>query len=71
MKLTEQEEKIANMLGDVFNAYMLLPVEHQMEQREFCQAIHACQNIVLSRPAVRYLKEKGELNHEPPARPPA
>jgi hypothetical protein len=70
MKLTDQEEKIANMLGDAFNEYLKLPVQHPMETEEFCMAIHVCQNIVLSRPAVRHLKAKGELQHDAPARPP-
>lgn len=71
MKLTEQEEKIANMLGDVFNEYLKLPIQHPMETQEFCQVIHVCQNIILSRPAVRYLKAKGEVQHDEPERPPA
>lgn len=47
--LTEQESKIVRMLGEVWNEYMKLPKEHPMEQQEFCAAIHACQEKVLSR----------------------
>ena len=44
------------MLGDAWNEYLKLPIEHPMEQKEFCSAIHACQNMVLARCGVRALK---------------
>jgi hypothetical protein len=47
--LTEQEAKIAQMLGEVWNEYLSLPVEHPMDQQEFCRAIHTCQDMVLAR----------------------
>ena len=52
-ELTDQEAKVAQMLGDAWNEYLKLPIEHPMEQKEFCSAIHACQNIVLARCGVR------------------
>ena len=55
-ELTDQEAKVARMLGDAWNEYLKLPVEHPMGQSEFCSAIHACQNIVLARCGVRALK---------------
>ena len=54
--LTDQEAKVAQMLGEAWNEYLKLPVEHPMGQKEFCSAIHACQNIVLARCGVRALK---------------
>ena len=60
MKLSDLEEKIAIMLGDVFMEYIKLPTEHPMERDEFCRAIHVCQSIVMARPAVRYFNEKKE-----------
>ena len=48
-ELTDQEAKIAQMLGDVWNEYLALPIEHSMEQQEFCTAIHVCQDKVLGR----------------------
>ena len=55
-ELTDQEAKVAQLLGDVWNEYLKLPIEHPMGQKEFCSAIHACQNIVLARCGVRALK---------------
>lgn len=53
--LTEQEAKIARMLGEVWNEYLSLPVEHPMDQQEFCKAIHSCQDTVLARSGRRAL----------------
>lgn len=55
-KLTGQEAKVAQMLGDAWNEYLKLPIEHPMEQQEFCTAIHACQDMVLARCGRRALK---------------
>ena len=55
-ELTDQEAKVAQMLGAAWNEYLKLPIEHSMEQKEFCSAIHACQNIVLARCGVRAFK---------------
>ncbi len=55
-ELTDQDAKVAQMLGDAWNEYLKLPIEHPMEQREFCSAIHACQNMVLARCCVRAIK---------------
>lgn len=58
--VTEHEAKLAQMLGDVWNEYLKLPKEHPNEQGEFCAAIHACQNIVLSRSGCRQLAERAK-----------
>ena len=58
--LTKEEDEVAQMLGDVWNRYLTLPKEHPSENEEFCRAIHACQSIVLSRPAIRALADKGQ-----------
>ena len=55
-ELTDQEAKVAQMLGDAWNEYLKLPIEHPMGQNEFCSAIHACQNMVLARCGVRAFK---------------
>lgn len=49
VELTEQEAKVAQMLGDAWNEYLKLPKEHPMERSEFCTAIHRCQDMVLAR----------------------
>ncbi len=48
-ELTDQEARVARMLGDAWNEYLRLPREHSMEQAEFCAAIHRCQDMVLAR----------------------
>ena len=55
-ELTNQEARVAQMLGEAWNEYLKLPIEHPMEQKEFCSAIHACQNMVLARCGARALK---------------
>ncbi|HHM0700999.1 TPA: hypothetical protein ACREY0_001802 [Yersinia enterocolitica] len=57
--LSADEQRVAQMLGDAWNQYLKLPIEHPCERDEFCRAIHVCQSIVLSRPAVRGLASKG------------
>lgn len=58
--LTAEEQKVAQLLGDAWNLYLTLPVEHPSGREEFCRAIHHCQNMVLSRPAIRALADKGQ-----------
>ena len=55
-ELTDQEARVAQMLGEAWNEYLKLPIEHPMGQKEFCSAIHACQNMVLARCGARALK---------------
>lgn len=54
-ELTEQEAKVATMLGDAWDEYLKLPIEHSLEQHEFCIAIHRVQDMVLARPGRRAL----------------
>lgn len=61
MTLTEDEEYIIDKLGEVWNLYLMLPIQHEMEQDEFCRAMHRVQDIVASRPTYRYLSEKHEI----------
>lgn len=65
--LTSKEQMVAQLLGDAWNLYLTLPVEHPMGRDEFCRAIHLCQNMVLARPAIRALSEKGQgYKNKPP-----
>lgn len=59
-ELTEQEAKVATMLGDAWNEFLALPVEHPMQQAEFCTAIHRCQDMVLARSGRRALNQSSE-----------
>ena len=52
-ELTEQELRVANALGNIWNEFLLFPVLHPSDRREFEQAIHVAQNIILSRPFAR------------------
>ncbi|AHM71659.1 hypothetical protein [Yersinia hibernica] len=58
--LLAAEQQITQMLGDAWNQFLQLPLEHPMERNEFCLAIHACQRIILARPAIRGLADKGQ-----------
>ena len=49
MAITGDEIRITEMLGRVWNEYLMLPVEHPMDRDEFCRAIHVCQDMVLAR----------------------
>ncbi len=55
LSVTEQEAKVASMLGAAWNAFLELPIEHPSDRTEFCQALHQAQNIVLSRSGRREL----------------
>ncbi|MBD8685029.1 hypothetical protein [Pseudomonas sp. CFBP 13719] len=64
---TDQEATTARLLGEVWNAYLALPVEHPMEQTEFCAAIHRCQDMVLARSGRRALNaDAGRSTNSPP-----
>ena len=56
-RVTEQEAKVVGLLAEAWNEFMKLPVEHPMAQREFCTAIHACQDKVLARGGSRAINE--------------
>ena len=58
--LTAAEQRVAQLLGDAWNHYLSLPVEHPAGRDEFCRAIHHCQSLVLARPAIRALADKGQ-----------
>ena len=47
--MTADEKALVEMLGDAWNGFCDLPEEHPCDADEFCKAIHAAQNIILSR----------------------
>jgi hypothetical protein len=51
--LTPQERAVIDLLGEAFNAFVALPREHPSELREFEQAIHVAQTLVMARPTAR------------------
>jgi len=55
--MTDAEKEVVEMLADAWNRYCGLPKYHPADDGEFCQAIHAAQNIILSRAGRRQMGE--------------
>jgi hypothetical protein len=53
ISLKTEELAVINMLGEAWNAYAKLPEYHDDDTDEFRQGIHALQNMVMGRVAVR------------------
>jgi BarA-like signal transduction histidine kinase len=53
--LTADEKRIIQSLSVIWNLFLKLPEIHPSDADEFMQAIHAAQNIVLSRPSFEWL----------------
>lgn len=51
--LTEHEAEVIKHLIAAWNAYACLPVEHRDDLTEFRRIIHAGQEKVFARPAIR------------------
>jgi hypothetical protein len=58
--MTEQEREIVETLGDIWNLFLKLPVEHPMGRVEFAKNLHALQNHVAARCVFRQLKAEQE-----------
>lgn len=56
--VTEQEARLAEQLGELWNAYLELPVERPMDRAEFCNGIHVLQGLVLKRAGRRAINER-------------
>ncbi len=56
--MTEQENRIVDLLGEVWNQFLNLPVEHESDVREFQYGIHILQRQVMCRPARRELNKE-------------
>ncbi len=48
-RVTDQEAVVVGLLAEAWNEFLKLPIEHPMAQREFCTAIHSCQDKILAR----------------------
>ena len=55
--MTKQELKVIDHLAKAMNKFEELPVMHSDDFDEFFRAIHAAQNIVMAREAVRAYPE--------------
>ena len=51
--MTEAEQVVVDALAIAWNAFLVLPAEHDDDQDEFRRMIHAAQEKVLARPARR------------------
>lgn len=51
--LTPDELRVLDHLGAAWNAFVALPVLHDKDRPEFCQAIHAAQHLIAFRVAAR------------------
>jgi len=47
--LTKQEGKVMDSLVNAWNAFIKLPKEHPSDTQDFCNGIHQCQHILMSR----------------------
>lgn len=52
--LTDQEKEALNALGAAATLFFKLPAVHPSDRVEFVHHMHACQNIVLARPAYEH-----------------
>ncbi len=53
--MLDEEKKVFELLGKAFDEFILLPMLHHADLTDFVAAIHAAQNIILARPAMREL----------------
>ena len=56
--INPEEIKVVHLLGDAWNAFMLLSIAHSDEINDFRFAIHAAQTIVLARVGQRCIDDK-------------
>ena len=56
-KLTQQEEAILILTEEVWNRFLELPINHQMEANEMAIKIHDIQRMIISRPGFRMNQE--------------
>lgn len=55
MELSYEERHIVDRLGEIWNLFVALPVEHANDLPEFCRIIHEAQEKVLSRSGRRQM----------------
>jgi hypothetical protein len=57
--LTVEENVLLDVLAMAWNMFIKLPELHGADRNEFSLAVHALQNIVMSRAVMREAKAKG------------
>lgn len=58
--MTDDERKVVEQLGNVWNAFLALPTQHPQDQHEMLHAIHMAQRIIMARPALREMQASGQ-----------
>lgn len=53
--LTPEEREILSKTVDMWNLFVELPIEHPADRVEFMHAVHACQQMIMSRPVRRLM----------------
>lgn len=56
-KLTQEEEAILRFTEEVWNRFLELSINHQMEMNEMAIKIHDIQRMIISRPGFRMNQE--------------
>lgn len=56
--MNEEEKKILNKLGEVWNMFNKLPELHPWSKVEFMHKIHDCQYLIMSRPSQRQINQE-------------
>lgn len=51
--MTKQEQKVLDKLTEAWNAFLVLPNQHNDDATEFRHALHQLQYLILSRPERR------------------
>lgn len=57
-QVTPQEAAIADALGEVWNRFLDLPVEHPGDNEEFCRGVHILQRQITSRAGRRAMRAR-------------
>lgn len=60
--MTDAEKEIVEKLGEIWNLFLKLPVEHPTANLEFCAGIHGLQHHIAARPALRILNKRDETS---------
>lgn len=56
-KLTQEEEAILILTEEIWNRFLELPINHQMERNEMAVKIRDIQRMIISRPGFRLNQE--------------
>lgn len=55
---SDKEKEIILMLANVWNEYLEIPEQNDLERKEFCSMIHRCQDSVAAREIYRQMRNE-------------